>query len=826
MPDRRTAGSTAVVGGGPDAASVLARSYLRHHPDHAFVVLVADVWDLAAGTAGDSEPTASAGLTGSFEPGAVTVLSARDLGLPADDYLRLATCGTSEQLVQAAAPLLVRRLLATHDLVVHLGADSVVLAPLPDFGDGLTLVPKLLHPLPDDGRHPARVGGFTENFVAVGRSGESFDTEAFVDFWADRTRADLLAGSPEGWAADAAALFEHRVARDPGIGVAAWNLHEREPAGTRLIDFTGHDPEQPWLAARDHDRVLLSERPEWRAVYDLAPRRPTRASNFDTFGASGTSTDGSTNGSTDGDGDGEKITPTMREVFKDALRAAAEPDPLDTRPKTLPPHPFDGDGSAFKAWLTSPATPAQRASGMNRLLHGVWQSRIDLRAAFPRPLDALDPGFRDWCTRHGVDEGIPTWALPVPPREVAPPVDAFGVNVAGYHTAELGIGEMGRVILNVVEAAGIPHVSVVDEHSVRGTARTGVAAPDSVGRPRYPVSLITVNGDFTRPLLEADPEVGHGRYRIGLWAWELAEFPATMHHFGFVDEVWTVSDFVRRAVEPHSPVPVRTVPIPVVERAPVRAEPRRPGETTGFLFAFDFNSTAQRKNPWGVVTAFQRAFPGRTDVKLVIKSTNAHLHTGAAERLRLMTADDPRITLVERYLGAGELAELYATSHAYVSLHRSEGFGLTVAEAMMRGLAVVSTDYGGTSEFVTPAVGWPVPHTMTEVGEGWPPYQPNARWADPDLDAAARAMREIADDPDEAHRRGLAAREHLLRTRSFDAAAAWLRTRLDAAHRTWLARTTPPHRPPLVRAARRVLGPAAGPIRHALGRVEAILDRR
>ncbi|WP_246018610.1 glycosyltransferase [Saccharothrix australiensis] len=532
-------------------------------------------------------------------------------------------------------------------------------------------------------------------------------------------------------------------------------------------------------------------------------------SRFDTFGP-----------------DDEPITPTMREVFKDALRAAAEPDPLNARPKGLPPHPFDGDGSAFRAWLTEPASPAQRASGTNRLLHGVWQSRIDLRAAFPRPLDALDPGFRDWCARHGVDEGVPTWALPGTPREIAPPVNDFGVNVAGYHTAELGIGEMGRVLLDVVRAAGIPHVSVVDEHSVLGTARTGVAAPASVGRPKYPVSLITVNGDFTRALLEADPEVGHGRYRIGLWAWELEEFPPTMHHFGQVDEVWTVSDFVRRAIEPHSPVPVRTVPIPVVARDPVHDRPRRRGEPTGFLFAFDFNSTAGRKNPYGVVTAFQRAFPGRTDVKLVIKSTNAHLHTGAAERLRLMAADDPRITLVERYLSAAGLAELYATSHAYVSLHRGEGFGLTVAEAMARGLAVVATDYGGTSEFLDARVGWPIPHTMTEVGAGWPPYQPNARWAEPDLDAAAAALREIADDPEEAHRRGLAAREHLLRTRSSDAAAAWLRTQLDAAHRTWLARTTPPPRPPLVRAARRVLGPAAGPIRHALGRVEAILDRR
>ncbi|CCH27402.1 glycosyltransferase family 4 protein [Actinosynnema sp. NPDC047251] len=781
MPDRRVAGCAVVVGG-PGAASALARSYLEHHPDHGFVVLVADAWEDAGELPG------------------VTVLAARDLGVPAQEYLRAATCATADELARFAAPLLVRRLLDAHDLVVHFGSDSLVLGRLPDFPAGLTLVPRLLGPLPDDGRHPREVGGFTENLVAVGR-----DAKAFVDFWADRARADLVAQTPRGWVGDAAALFAHHVARDPGLGVAAGNLHEREPSRALVVDFTGH--EDPWLTAPGHDRVLLSEHPEWRRIYDLHTPVTTRSA-FDAFP------------------DGEPINDVMRAVYKAALRV--EPDPLDDTPVIPPPHAFDG--TAFRDWLTSPATPAQRTTGMNRLLHGLWLSRVDLQVAFPRPLDPADSGFRDWCGRHGVHEGVPVWALPTPPVEPAGPTRAFGVNVAGYHTAELGIGEMGRVMLDVVAAAGVPHVSVVDEHSVKGNVRTGVAAPDSVGRPTYPVSLITVNGDFTRSLLEADPEVGHGRYRIGLWAWELADFPPTMHHFDLVDEVWTVSDFVRRAIEPHSPVPVRTVPVPVVERGLVRTAPREPGETTGFLFAFDYNSTAQRKNPWGVVTAFQRAFPGRTDVKLVVKSTNSHLHTRAAERLRLLVADDPRITLVERYLTAGELAELYASSHAYVSLHRSEGFGLTVAEAMMRGLAVVSTDYGGTTEFVNASVGWPIPHGMSVVGPGWLPYQADAHWAEPDLDAAARALREIADDPLEAHRRGLAAREHLLRTRSFDVAAAWLHTRLDAAHRTWLARNTPPPppppRPPLVRAARRLLRPAAGPIRHALGRVEAILDGR
>jgi glycosyltransferase involved in cell wall biosynthesis len=236
---------------------------------------------------------------------------------------------------------------------------------------------------------------------------------------------------------------------------------------------------------------------------------------------------------------------------------------------------------------------------------------------------------------------------------------------------------------------------------------------------------------------------------------------------------------------------------------------REPGAVTQFLFIFDFNSTGGRKNPWGVVEAFHRAFPGREDVRLVLKATNGHLNTPAVERLRRAIGADPRIELQERYLTVTELGALYAGTDAYVSLHRSEGFGLTVAEAMVRGIPVIATDYSGTTEFFGPGHGWPVPYTMTGVGPGWPPYQPGGRWADPDLDAAAAAMRAVADDRDEARRRGQAARAHILRTRSTDAAAAWMRERLAEAHEAWLAdRQAPaPRRHPLVAGARRVLRP-------------------
>ncbi len=514
--------------------------------------------------------------------------------------------------------------------------------------------------------------------------------------------------------------------------------------------------------------------------------------------------------------DGTPLTSPMRRLYHDALarteRATPVPDPLGRNVPKPPPHPFGDDaGLAFRQWLTEPASPLHAAGGLSRLAAAVWQGRVDLQAVFPQPYGADAAGFRQWCTTYGLAEGLlPEWALPREPARPEPPVDDFGVNVVGYLTAELGLGEMARIVQKAISAAGIPMVSVIEEHSVATTVRTtALAAPPTLGSPRFGVSLLTVNSDFTRLLLDSHPQAGFERYRIGLWAWELEDFPAAMHDgFSLVDEVWTPSEFATRAIAAHSPVPVKTIPVPVPDPGPPDRPARAAGEPVRFLYLFDFNSTAGRKNPWGAVIAFQRAFPGREDVRLVIKGTNGHLNTGAVERLLQAIGDDERVELREDYLTVAELDALYAGTDAYVSLHRSEGFGLTVAEAMVRGVPVIATDYSGTTEFFGAEAGWPVPYDLVDVGPGWPPYHAEGRWADPDLDAAAAAMRAVADDPAEARRRGEAAREHILRTRSMDVAAAWTREQLEAAHRTWLdGRAVPPARPPLVARVRRVLRP-------------------
>lgn len=749
--------ATVVARGQLPAARVLARGYRRHHPDHDVVVLVADgVW--------------------SERHDGVIVFGYDELDVDREHYLRLATGRTGAELAAAATPLLVRLLLRRYDAVVVLAPHTVVLGPFPAIAasavdSGLVLTPRLLTPSQD------HAGGFDPDFVAVGRC-----ARAAVAHWAARA---------DDWLADVPSLFRYTVVRDPGYGLAWWNLHERsltDADGTLTADGTpvafvhlpGYDPDQPWLLNADNPTPRLSDHPELRPLLDDY-RTELRAGTPAAPGELATLTDGT------------PITAPMRGVF----RAAPTDHP--------PPHPFGPDGdTAFRHWLTAPGSPAEAAVGFNRLTIWLWAGRPDLRAAFPRPLATDADGYRQWCHRYGgPDGGLPDWALPGPARAPTAPTAEFGVNLAGYLTGHLGLGAAGRVLHDALRYAGIPLVSVVEECSLGPLVGVGLGAPDTVGEPRFPVSVLAVNADFTAALLANQPSVGHDRYRIGLWAWELPEFPAAYHGaFDLVDEVWVVSEFVAAAIAPHAGVPVHVFPMTVPDPGVPDRPPRPPGTPTRFLFAFDYNSTGGRKNPWGVVTAFQQAFPNRDDVRLVIKAHHARANVAAAERLRYLVADDPRIELVEGFVSPAELDRLYAASDAYVSLHRSEGFGLTLAEAMIRGLPVIATDYSGTTEYVTAETGWPIPYTMADVGPGWPPYPADGRWADPDPTAAAAALRAVADDPAEARRRGAAARDHLLRTRSMATAADWLHERITEARRSWLHAHQPAPAGPTRRLAR------------------------
>jgi glycosyltransferase involved in cell wall biosynthesis len=341
------------------------------------------------------------------------------------------------------------------------------------------------------------------------------------------------------------------------------------------------------------------------------------------------------------------------------------------------------------------------------------------------------------------DEGAPTIERFDPDRaESLLP----GVNLMGYFEAETGVGEGARSNWRIIQAAGLPYAvnNWVDSRS------HNMERPpeDPTDANPYLTNLVTVNADQFVNFAKAHTAYLRGHYNIGYWAWELAEFPdewATS--FGCVDEIWTPSEFVRDSVASRSPVPVKVVPHSLEQRTdvPVAVDRARLGFDPGtfvFLFIFDFHSYLARKNPLGLIKAFKDAFGRRQDVALLVKSAHGDAHKEELDMVQRACAG-ANVRLLDRVLSRAATQELIVSADCYVSLHRSEGFGLTMAEAMMCGKPVIATGYSGNVDFMSDADSFLVPYRMVAIDQPHGPYKAGYHWADPDLDDASDLMRYV-----------------------------------------------------------------------------------
>jgi glycosyltransferase involved in cell wall biosynthesis len=343
---------------------------------------------------------------------------------------------------------------------------------------------------------------------------------------------------------------------------------------------------------------------------------------------------------------------------------------------------------------------------------------------------------------------------------------ALGMNVAGFLTAHLGIGESGRCMVRAADAAGIA-VTPIDLRLPCKNPRADRSLEARL-RPDPDQAVTVVHLD---PPASRDLEHHHGksfrrgRYQIGYWAWELPEFPdAWLSSFAFFDEIWCPSEFARRAIAAKSPVPVLTMPHAIDfprPTAPTREIRQRfglPPDAFLFLVLYDLNSYSARKNPAAALTAFRRSGLADRGARLVIKVHSTEGNAADLERLKASIADLPAAHLITGALSRTEIYELEAACDCYVSLHRAEGFGLAVAECMYLGKPVITTDWSATAEFADRTTALPVPAREVELTEDHGPYRRGQHWAEPDLDAAAQCMRRVAEDPARCRQIGDAAR--------------------------------------------------------------------
>ncbi|WP_199237385.1 glycosyltransferase family 4 protein [Azospirillum sp. TSH64] len=412
--------------------------------------------------------------------------------------------------------------------------------------------------------------------------------------------------------------------------------------------------------------------------------------------------------------------------------------------------------------------PVPGAPRLPPVLAMIWSSDAALQARFADP---LGPEFARWARIEGPDHSLILKRLAdmdmldrdmldrAPPATMkAPAVQAshrtlpFGLNLIGYARGQFGIGEDVRMAALAMQAAGIPF-SIYNVEPGREVCQ-GDDSVDALITDRLPyaVNLLCTTGIETARLAAVEGSaLFDGRRTIGYWPWELPEWPKEWHHaYDLVDEVWGSSRYTYEAFAKSSPKPVRHLPMAVAVDATAGLSRRDfglPENRFLFVFSFDVLSSLARKNPQACVRAFKQAFPlGHEPVGLVVKAMRGTPENPVWQALLEEARADRRITIIDETLSRGAVLDLYRACDAFVSLHRAEGFGRGIAEAMMLGKPVVVTGFSGNMDFTTPGSAALVDHRLRPVSPQEYPFAGGQLWAEPDGAHAAWWMRRLVED--------------------------------------------------------------------------------
>ncbi|MCC6889414.1 MAG: glycosyltransferase family 4 protein [Hyphomicrobiales bacterium] len=364
-------------------------------------------------------------------------------------------------------------------------------------------------------------------------------------------------------------------------------------------------------------------------------------------------------------------------------------------------------------------------------------------------------------------------------------VPADPIIVVGCLRAATGLGESARLCYQALEQSGLDVRGIdvsallrqplaVTEFAFRdGHTLTGPGtAIVHVNAPLLPLVLLALGRRFLRK-----------KWVVGYWAWELPTVPDEWVRCApFVHEVWVPSRFVASAMaERFGSVPIRVVPHPVAQVLPEPSPVGRHGPFTA-LVVFDMGSSMARKNPLASIEAFRIAFGNRDDARIIVKIANGALYPPGASKLNALLAHCENAVFIDRTVSRGAMSDLYRQADCLVSLHRSEGFGLTVAEAMLHGLPCVVTDWSGTTDFVTAETGRLVDYRLIPAHDPQATYDdPTTCWADPSAATAAVLLRQLRNDAPEVGRK---ARTQIARLLDAESYASRIQSVLNGPGRT------------------------------------------
>ncbi len=359
--------------------------------------------------------------------------------------------------------------------------------------------------------------------------------------------------------------------------------------------------------------------------------------------------------------------------------------------------------------------------------------------------------------RHILPRVLPTVRHPFPEQ-------VRNVRVVGLLSSSSGLGESARLCIESLTQAGCT-VSTANVAPLFDSD-DGVAYPQRVSGPPADVAIYHLNPTMLLPsILRAGLPQHLRTYSIGYWAWELETLPPEwVEALRFVDAVMVPSRFCQEAVQAYTSKPVVVVPHPVGRPSADGGAVSRPSDARFRVVSiFNLGSSFLRKNPLAAIAAFRAAFGESDETELVLKISDGARYPIERDRIHAAIAGARNIRLIDAVWDRAELQALLASADVYLSLHRSEGFGLTLAEAALQGIPVVATNWSGSTDICPPDLCYPVDHALVPFSDHHPAYAGlrRARWAEPDTEHAALQLRRVRSDPGEARARAAALRAWL-----------------------------------------------------------------
>ena len=327
-----------------------------------------------------------------------------------------------------------------------------------------------------------------------------------------------------------------------------------------------------------------------------------------------------------------------------------------------------------------------------------------------------------------------------------------GVNLIGYPLADIGEGEFIRQTARALSRIGIDfgvHNSNFETRLDQNNQElVSLVQPSN----SYLVNIFHLKpGQIEESIIRYGESLVSGHFNIGYWTWELSKHPVTwMNSLNHFHEIWCPSQFIESAVSDSSSRPAIYMP-PAFDLEEPKEFDRSYFNLLEnrflFLFVFDFKSSFYRKNPLGCIQAFQNAFPNINEgVGLVLKSMDGEKYPEEFKHLNVAVKSDPRITIINAIFSSDEVIGLMNICDAFVSLHRSEGIGLSIAQSMLLGKPVIATNYSGNTDFTRPDNSCLVDYNLIEVKKGEYPFSKGQTWADPNVDQASSYMHRLVED--------------------------------------------------------------------------------